>query len=145
MPEHRPGHLPAVQCVANLMTLHFDRKLINVLSVEIVPDVVVAGSVIAIKISRQWRQNSSGGKRQESAVRDRIHAAAEIIVNRPLKTACQALHGRQLKAVIVTVCAGGELHHVREPGIRGLKIRKRSETTLADSLITVCLRKVGHV
>ena len=46
MPKHGSRHLPAIQCVAKKPVLDLDRQLINILSVEIVPDVVVAGAVV---------------------------------------------------------------------------------------------------
>ena len=47
MPKCSTRHLPAVQCVAEEPVLNFDRQLVDVLSVEIVPDVVVARTVVA--------------------------------------------------------------------------------------------------
>ena len=47
MPKHGSRHLPAVQRVAKKMILDLDQKLIDILSVEIVPDVVVAGTIVA--------------------------------------------------------------------------------------------------
>ena len=99
--------------------------------VEVVPDVVVARAVIASQISGQRRKNPSGGKRQESAVRDGIHATAEVVVKRALQTVGEALRGRELKAVVMTVCAGGELRHRRKSGISRLQIRKWSKTALS--------------
>jgi len=47
MPKHGSRHLPAVQRVAERTILDLARKLIDILSIEIVPDVVVAGTVVA--------------------------------------------------------------------------------------------------
>ena len=99
------------------MTAHFDRQLIHILRVEIVPDVIVARTIIAGQVSRQRRENPSCGKRKEPSVRDRIHATAPGVVDLPLQTMSEALHRGQLKAVVVAVRAGGELRHRAESWI----------------------------
>ena len=118
MPEDRSGHLPAVQGVAEVMALHLDGKLVDILGIEVVPNVVVAGSIIASEIAGQGRKNPSGGEGQESAVRNGVHAAAEIVVNRALDAVREALGGRQLKAVVVAVGTGGELGYRARTGDR---------------------------
>ena len=50
----------------NAAVSHSDWQLIDVLRIEIVPDVVVARPVVAGQFSRQGRENSSGGELQES-------------------------------------------------------------------------------
>ncbi len=72
----------------------FDRQLINVLGGEVVPHVVVAGTVLAAKLARQRRENGSGGEWQESAVRDRVHAVAPRVVGLDLNAVPQPLVGR---------------------------------------------------
>src|SRR5208283_5989844 len=99
------------------MTSHFDRQLINILRVEIVPDVIVAWTIVAGQVSRQRRENPSCGKRKESSVRDRIHATAPGVVELPLQTMSEALHRGQLKTVVMAICAGGELSHRAESRI----------------------------
>ena len=106
VPERCSRNLPAVERVAQRMTAHFDRQLINVLRVEIVPDVIVARAIVAGQVSRQRRENPSRGKRKESSVRDRIHATAPGVIDLPLQAVSQALHRGQLKAVVVAVRAG---------------------------------------
>src|SRR5271155_2520459 len=91
------------------MTAHSDRQLINILRVEIVPDVIVAWAIIAGQASRQRRQNPSCRKRKESSVRDCIHATTPVVVDLSLQTMSEALHRGQLKPVIVAVRAGREL------------------------------------
>ena len=68
MPEHGAGDLPSVQRSGQDAIPEFDRQLINVLGCEVVPHVVVAGTVLAAKLARQRRKNGSGGEWQESAV-----------------------------------------------------------------------------
>ncbi len=53
MPKHGSRHLPAVQCIAKKPVLDLDRQLIDILRIEIVPDVVVAGTVVASQVSRE--------------------------------------------------------------------------------------------
>src|SRR5580658_7328924 len=121
------------------MTAHFDRQLINILRVEIVPDVIVAGTIITGQVSRQRRENATSGKRKEPSVRDRIQAAAPGVVDLPLQAMSQALHRGQLKAVVVAVRAGGELRHRAESWICGLQVGKRRKTTLTHGLVAVDL------
>src|SRR5208282_673076 len=86
-------------------------QLIDILGVEVVPDVVVARSVIASKPSRKGSKNSSGRKLKEPAVRDFIHATAERVIDLSLQPVAKALHGSQLEAVVVAVRARGKLSH----------------------------------
>src|SRR5271169_6485644 len=50
--EHGPGNLPAVEHVRQRVIPNVDRQLIQVLRVEVVPDVIVARTVIAGQLSR---------------------------------------------------------------------------------------------
>src|SRR5208282_2277129 len=103
--------LPAVERVAQRMTAHPDRQLIDILRVEIVSDVIVAGTIIAGQVSRQRRENPSRGKRKEPSVRDRIHATAPSVVDLSLQAMAEPFHCGQLKTVVVAVRAGGKLRH----------------------------------
>src|ERR1035441_4998885 len=107
MPKRCSGDLPAVQRVAQRMTAHSNRQLIHILRIEIVPDVVVARTIIAGQVSRKRRENPSRGKRQESSVRDRIHATAPGVVDLSLQAMAESLHRGQLKTVVVAVRTGG--------------------------------------
>ena len=140
MPKHGSGNLPAIERVAQSMIAHFDRQLIHILRIEIVPDVIVARTVVAGQFSRQRRKNSSRGERKESSVRDRIHAAAPGVVDLPLQAMAEPLHRGQLKAVVVAVRAGGELRHRAESRIGWLQVRKWRKTALAYRLVAVHLR-----
>src|SRR5208282_655153 len=105
----------------------------------IVPDVIVARTIVAGQVSRQRRENPSCGKRKESSVRDRIQATAPGVVNLPLQTMSEALHPGQLKAVVVAVRAGGELRHRAESWIGGLQVGEWCKTTLTNGLVAVDL------
>src|ERR1022692_1911344 len=80
VPEHGPGNLPAVKHVGQLVVPNVDGQLIHILRVQIVPDVIVARTVIAGQLSGQRRENSSRRELQESSVRNRIHTAAPRVV-----------------------------------------------------------------
>ncbi len=140
-----PETCQPLSACANSVIPNFDRQLIDILRVEIVPDVVIARTVIAGQLSRQRRKNPSGGELKESAVRDRIHAAAPGVVDLPLQAVAQALHGGQLQAVVVAVRAGGELRHRAESRIGGLHVGKRRKASLAHRLVAVHLREIGLV
>ena len=88
---------------------NFDRQLIHILRIEIVPDVIVARTVIAGQFSRQRGKNPSRRELKESSVRDCIHATAPGVVDLSLQTMAEPLHRGQLKTVVVTVLASGEL------------------------------------
>src|SRR5271168_2049498 len=107
MPKRCSRDLPAVQRVAQRMPSHSYRQLIHILRVEVVPDVVVARTVIAGQISRQRRKNPSRRERQEPSVRDRIHTTAPGVVDLSLQAMAQSLHRGQLKTVVVAVRTGG--------------------------------------
>ena len=127
------------------MTAHSDGQLIHILRVEIVPDVIVARTVIAGQFSRQRRENASRGKRKESSVRNRIHATAPGVVDLSLQAMAEAFHRGQLKTVIVAVRAGGELRHRAKSRIGRLHVRERGKTALAHGLVAVdlgCVRLV---
>src|SRR3989442_122349 len=68
VPEGSSAHLPAVQRVSQPVTPDSDRQLIDILSIEIVSDVVVARAIIASQLSRKRGEDRACGKLQESAV-----------------------------------------------------------------------------
>src|ERR1700680_1202617 len=51
VPEHGPGNLPAVEHVRQLVIPNVEGQLIHILRVEVVPDVIVARTVIAGQFS----------------------------------------------------------------------------------------------
>ena len=57
----------------------------------------------------------------------------------------EALRACQLKAMVVTVGAGGELRDGAKPRIRRLRVGERGKAALAHRLITVDLRRVRLV
>src|SRR5208283_5773312 len=134
VPERCSGNLPAVERVTQGMTAHSDRQLINILRVEIVPDVVVTRPMIASQVSRQRRENPSGGKRKEPSVRDRIQATAPSVVNLSLQALAEPFHRGQLKTVVVAVRAGGKLRHCSESCVSRVHVGERRKTTLAYGL-----------
>ena len=71
VPEHGPGNLPAVEHVRQLVIPDVEGQLIHILRVQIVPDVIVARTVISGQLSRQRRKNPSCRELQESSVRNR--------------------------------------------------------------------------
>src|SRR5271165_6796208 len=109
------------------------------------PDVVIAGAIVAGQFSGERRENSPGGELQESSVRDCVHAAAPGVIELALQTVTETLYGGELQAVVVTVFAGGELRDCAEARVGRLQIRKRRETARTHSLITVHLRQVGLI
>src|SRR3984893_8820305 len=109
---------------------NLDRQLIHILRIEIVPDVVVARTIVAGQLSWQRGKNPSRRELEESSVRHCIHATAPGVVDLSLQTVAEPLHRGQLKAVVVTVRAGGELGHSAESGIGRLR-GERSKTHLA--------------
>src|SRR5271157_3275082 len=139
MPKHGSGNLPAIERVTQRMITHSNRQLIHILRVEIVPDVIVAGTMVAGQVPRQRRKNPSRGELKESSVRDRIHATAPGVVDLSLQTMAEPLHRGQLKAVVVTVRARGELRHRAESWIGRLHVRERRKTALAHGLVAVDL------
>jgi hypothetical protein len=46
VPKHGSRHLPSVRCGAKEPVLDLDRQLIDILSIEVVPDVIVAGAIV---------------------------------------------------------------------------------------------------
>src|SRR5579863_7978243 len=127
------------------MIPHLHRQLIDVLAIEIVPDVIVARTVVAGEFSGQGGKNSSSGKLQESAVRDRIHTTAEGVIDLSLQAVSEAFCGRHLKAVVVTVCTGRELRDCAKPWISRLHVGEWRKTTLTDGLIAIDLCRVRLV
>src|SRR5208283_3025903 len=116
------------------MTAHFELQLINILRVEIVPDVIVARPIIAGQVSRQRRENPSCRKRKEPSVRDRIHATAPSVVDLSLQAMAEPFHRGQLKTVVVAVRAGGKLRHCSESCVSRVHVGERRKTTLAYGL-----------
>jgi hypothetical protein len=53
VPEHGSGNLPAVEHVRELVIPNVDGQLIHILRVEVVPDVVVARTVIAGQLGEE--------------------------------------------------------------------------------------------
>ena len=145
VPEHGPGNLPAIQRLRQLVIPNVDGQLIHILRVEVVPDVIVARTIIAGQLSRQRRKNSSRRELKESSIRNCIHAAAPRVVELSLKTVPQALHRGELKAVVMTVLACGELGHCAEPWISWLQIGEWRKASLAHRLISVHLGQIGLV
>src|SRR5271168_1883731 len=111
MPKHGSRHLPAVQRVSKNAVLDLERELIDILRIEIAPDVVVARTVVARQISRKGREDSSCGELQESAVRDGVHATAPGVIDLSHQAVPHAFHSGQLQPVVVTVSAGGKLRN----------------------------------
>src|SRR5438876_10663735 len=68
VPEHGPGHLPAVYGGTEHSVPHLHRQLVNVLRGEIVPDIVVARAVLTPEVSRQRLNDPASGERQKCAV-----------------------------------------------------------------------------
>ena len=88
----RSGNLPSVQRVPQSRWFRtLIGSCIHVLSVEIVPDVVIARAIVASQISRAAAKNRSGGKLEESAIGNRVHAAAPGVIDLPLQTVAEAL------------------------------------------------------
>ena len=145
MPEHGPRNLPAVQRITQRMVVDFDRQHIDILPIEVVPDVVIAWAVITTEVSRQGRENASGGELQEPAVRDGIEAMAPGVVNLSLEAVTHAFHGRQLQAVVVAVGSGRKLRHRGESRIGRLHVGERSKASLADGLVSIDLREIGLI
>src|ERR1017187_712027 len=127
------------------MILYFDRQHIYILPIEVVPDVVVARAVIAAEVSRQWREDASGGELQEPAVRDGVEAMAPGVVDLTLQAVTHAFHGRQLQAVVVAVGSGRKLRHRGEPRIGRLHVGKWSKASKAHGLVAIDLRQIGLI
>src|SRR5580698_5059288 len=84
VPEHGSRNLPAVERMGQLVIPNMDGQLIHILRIEVLPDVVVARTVIAGQISGQRRKNAARRELKEASVRNRIHAAAPGVVDLPL-------------------------------------------------------------
>src|ERR1700687_454708 len=80
MPEEGSRDLPAVESVGKVVAVELEGKLIDILSAEIVADVVVAGTIVAHQFARERSENPTSGELQEAAVGDGVHAAAEGVV-----------------------------------------------------------------
>src|SRR5664279_1659451 len=124
------------------MISHFDWQLVHILPIEVVPDVVIAGTVIATEVSRERGEDPSRGELQEPAVRDGVEAMAPGVVDLPLQAVPHAFHGRQLKPVIVAVGAGRKLRHCGESRIGRLHVGERSKASLTDGLVSIDLREI---
>src|SRR4029077_12018015 len=142
MPKNGSGNLPTVECPRQLLIPNFDRQLIQILPIEIVPDVVVAWAVIAGEFSRQRGKDPSRGKLKESPVRNCTHAAAPGVFDLSLQTMSEPLCRLQLKSVVVTVLASGKLRHRAESLVGRLPIAKWRKTALTNSLVAVHLSEV---
>src|SRR5215467_10915234 len=66
-PEYRPGYLPSIKCRPEMPPC-LDRKFVNVARRNVMPHVVITGSAVARKIAGNRRENSSGRKRQKTAI-----------------------------------------------------------------------------
>src|ERR1039457_7659284 len=53
MPKHGARELPSVQRSGQHVIPDIDRQLVNVLSCQVVPHVVIAGTILAAKLTRQ--------------------------------------------------------------------------------------------
>src|SRR5580692_9008710 len=109
VPEHGSGNLPAVEHVCQLVIPDVDGQLIHILRIEVVPDVIVAWTIVAGQVSGQRRENPTRRKLKESSVRNCIHAVAPRVVELSLQTVPQALHRGELKAGVMAVLPSGEL------------------------------------
>src|SRR6516164_3836832 len=118
------------------------RKLINVLPRQIVSDVVIAVAVIAVKLARQWCENSSGRKLQKTTVRDRVQAVTPSVVDLPLQLVPHSLRSGQLQPVVVAVCSSRKLSDCAKASVGWVYIRKGGEASFADRLIAVDLSRV---
>src|SRR5271169_4776814 len=119
--------------------------MVNVLSIKIVPDVVVAGTIVPCQVCWERRENSSRRKLQESAVGDGVHATAPGVVQLSHKSASKMLHRGNLQPVVMTIRSCGKLRHGGKPGIRGLPVGKRRKAPWAYRLMTIHLRLKGLV
>lgn len=54
VPEHAAGDLPTVEGIAKRMVVKLYRELIDILAGEIVADIVIAITVVALEVARQW-------------------------------------------------------------------------------------------
>src|SRR5260370_32684118 len=102
-------------------------------------------AITAGKLTRKRQKNPPRREVKKSLVRNRIYATAPSVVDLSLQAVADTLHGCELKAVVVTVLASGELRHCAEPRIGRLQIREWRKTALTYRLITVHLRQVGLV
>src|ERR1700693_2174659 len=139
MPKHGSRNLPSIERVAQSMTAHFNWQLIHILRIEIVPDVIVARTIIAGQFSRQRGKNPARGKLEETSVRNGIHAMTPGVCALSFEAMPEPLHRGQLKAVVVTVLASGELGHRAESWIGRMHVWKRRKTAFAYRLVTVHL------
>src|SRR5271154_4979849 len=91
--------------------LDFDRQLINVLSVEIVANVVVAGTVVPCQVSRKGGKDAPGRKLQESAIGDGVHAPTPCVVDLPHQAVADSLRGGHLQPVVMAARTSGKLRN----------------------------------
>src|SRR5580693_2714365 len=145
MPKQGSRDLPAVECVAKEMVSNLDRQFIDILSVEIVANVVIARTIVPRQVSGERGEDSSGRKLQKPAIGDGVHAAAHGVVQLPHETISKTLYGGYLQPIIMAVCPRGKLRDGAEPGINGLRVRKRRKASIANCLIAVHLRQIGLV
>ncbi len=64
------------------------------------------------------------------------------VIQLSLQAVPEALHRGNLQTVVMAAGAGGQLRHRREPWVGGLRVRIRSEATVARGLIAVHLREI---
>ena len=145
MPENGSRRLPSVQRLGQHAIPELDGQLINVLGCEVVPHIVVAGTVLAAQIAWQRRENGPRCEWQESAVRNRVQAVAPSVIRLHLDAMRHPLVGRYLQTVVVAVGAGAQLRDGPEPGIFRPPVRKGGEAARADRLIAVHLSLIGLV
>ena len=67
------------------------------------------------------------------------------IVGEKLEAVSQSLVGGELQAVIVAVCASGQLIHCAEPAVGWFPMRERREASLAYGLVSVYLHLVWQI
>src|SRR5271166_1777300 len=127
------------------MVCHFDRKLVHILPIEVMTDIVVAGSVVTTEVPRQRRENATRGKLQKPAVRDGVEAMTPGVIDLPLQAMAHAFHRRQLQTVIVAVGSGRKLCHRGESWVGRLHVGERSKTSRANGLVSIDLREIGLI
>ena len=140
--EYGAGNLPAINRTSKNRIANFPGKLVHIVGREVVSNVVIARAVVARQIAGKRRENSAGGKFEEAAVGDGVHAAAEGVVHLSGEAVAEALLRGDLEAVVVAVRAGRELGDGAESWIGGLREGERYETAFADGLVAVHLREI---
>lgn len=57
-----------------------ERNLISTERGEVLPDVIVAVSILTAQAARQWRTDAESRERKQSAIRDFIEAMTESLI-----------------------------------------------------------------